>query len=168
MVYQVADPVGCQAIAETSTVKKHPLGRIVIGIDDGAVVAGLGAGEFIYLKGIGSTVVGSLVDYDQFLGTTALAPATGGIGPVAVAMSANVANQYGWYQIGGTAAVKAPNAAVVGAEVYMLAATPGSVDDADVANEQIVGAKFSTTTGTPGSGLALIQIQRPFHQGQID
>ena len=48
-----------------------------------------------------------------------------------------------------------------------LAATPGSVDDAQVNGEQILNAKVSTTTGTPSSGLALIQINRPFHQGQI-
>jgi hypothetical protein len=82
-------------------------------------------------------------------------------------MSANVANQYGWYQIGGVAAVKAPNAMVPGAEIYSLAATPGSVDDQQVNSEQIVNAKVTTTTGTPSSGLALIEINRPFHQGQV-
>jgi hypothetical protein len=45
-------------------------------------------------------------------------------------MSINVASQYGWYQIAGIAAVKAPNAMTVGADVFALAATPGSVDDA--------------------------------------
>lgn len=164
MAYVFADSVlGLPPIAETSTTQKWKMGDIRRGVDPT-----LGGGEFIYLKGVASTVVGSLVDYDQYLATTALAPATGGIGPVAVAMSANVALQWGWYQIGGTAAVKAPNAMTPGAEVYMLAATPGSVDDADVANEQIINAKVSTTTGTPSSGLAYIQINRPFHQGQID
>jgi hypothetical protein len=164
MAYQIlGSTVIPQLIADTSTTQKLPLGSMVEAVDPT-----YGVGEFIYLKGIGSTVVGSLVDYDQTLATTALSPATGGIGPVAVAMSANVANQFGWYQICGAAAVKAPNAMTPGAEVYMLAATPGSVDDADVANEQILNAKVSTTTGTPSTGLAIIQINRPFHQGQID
>lgn len=164
MAYTITDQlIGAQPIAETSTTQRHPLGTIILATDPT-----YGAGEFIYLKGIGSTVVGSLVDFDPYLATTALAPATGGIGPVAVAMSANVANQYGWYQVTGAAVVKAPNAMTPGAEVFMLAATPGSVDDADVANEQIVNAKVSTTTGTPGTGLAVITINRPFHQGQID
>lgn len=126
-----------------------------------------GSGEFIYLAGVASTVVGSLVTYDAYLGTTTLAPATGGSGPVAVAMSANVLGQFGWYQIQGTAAVKAPNAMVVGADVFMLAATPGSVDDAAVAGEQVLGAKVTSTTGTPSTGLALITINRPHLQGQI-
>ena len=164
MAYKVTGNVVVpQAIADTSTTAKMPLGSIVQAVDPT-----YGVGEFIYLKGVANTVVGSLVDYDQTLATTTLAPATGGIGPVAVAMSANVANQWGWYQITGAAAVKAPNAMTPGAEVFMLAATPGSVDDADVANEQIVNAKVSTTTGTPSSGLAIIQINRPFHQGQVD
>ena len=163
MAYKITDPlIGAQPIAVTDTTKNHQLGTIVRAED-----VSYGAGEFIYLQGIASTVVGSMVDYDSNLGVTALSPATGGLGQVAVAMSANVASQYGWYQIAGIAAVKAPNAMVVGAEVFSLAATPGSVDDAAVNCEQILKAKVSTTTGTPSSGLALIQINRPFQQGQI-
>lgn len=156
------DLAGFQPIAVTDTTQNHALGMLVRAVDPT-----YGFGEFVYLKGIASTVVGSLVDYDQYLATTALSPATGGTGSVAVAMSANVASQYGWYQIEGSAVVKAPNAMVVGAEVWMLAATPGSVDDAVVAGEQVLNAKVSTTTGTPAAGLAVIQINRPFHQGGI-
>lgn len=163
MAYVITENrLGQPYITSTDTVAKVPLGSIVRATDPT-----YGAGEFIYLKGVASTVVGSMVDYDPYLATTALSPATGGKGPVAVAMSANVASQYGWYQISGVAAVKAPNAMVAGAEVFSLAATPGSVDDAAVAGEQILGAAVSTTTGTPSSGLALIVINRPFHQGQI-
>lgn len=163
MAYTIQEPLaGYQPIAVTDTVQNHTLGTIVSANDPV-----YGGGEFIYLKGVASTVVGTMVDYDEYLGTTALSPATGGIGQVAVAMSANVANQYGWYQIQGSAVVRAPNAMVVGADVFSLAATPGSVDDAAVAGEQILNAKVSTTTGTPSTGLAVIQINRPFHQGQI-
>jgi len=165
MAYTFLDTIiGVQPIANTETViaPAHPLGTILRATDPV-----YGGGEFIYLKGVASTVVGSMVDYDTYLGTTALSPATGGTGPVAVAMSANVANQYGWYQIAGIAAVKAPNAMTPGAEVFSLAATPGSVDDAAVNGEQILNAKVSTTTGTPSAGLGLIEINRPFHQGQV-
>ena len=157
-----SNSLGWQSIADTSTTQKHKLGTIIPAVDP--IYLG---GEFIYLKGVASTVVGSLVTYDPYLATTTLAPATGGKGPVAVAMSANVASQYGWYQINGVAAVKAPNAMTPGAEVFMLAATPGSVDDAAVAGEQVLGAVVTTTTGTPSSGLALITISRPILQGQI-
>ena len=163
MAYTITTPLaGFQGIALTDTTQNHALGTIVQATDPT-----YGAGEFIYLKGIASTVVGSMVDYDSYLGTTALSPATGGVGPVAVAMSANVASQYGWYQITGIAAVKAPNAMVAGADVFSLAATPGSIDDAAVNGEQILNAKVTTTTGTPSTGLGLIEINRPFHQGQI-
>lgn len=163
MAYTITEQtMGLQPIAVTDTVQNHKLGTIVRAEDPT-----YGVGEFVYLKGVASTVVGSLVVFDQYLATTTLAPATGGKGPVAVAMSANVASQYGWYQICGTAAVKAPNAMTPGAEVFMLAATPGSVDDAQVNGEQVVNAVVSTTTGTPSTGLGLIQINRPFLQGQI-
>jgi len=92
-----------QPIADTSTTKKHPLGTIVRAKD-----STYGEGEFIYLLGVGSTVVGSLVTYNATTYQTALSPtnATTDSVPVAVAMSANVASQYGWYQIGGLAVVK--------------------------------------------------------------
>ena len=166
MAYTIMNQqLGCPAIADVHTagyVAAWKLGDIVKAVDPT-----YGVGEFIYLKGVASTEVGSLVTYDQTLATTTLAPATGGHGPVAVAMAATVADKYGWYQISGAAAVKAPNAMTPEAEVFMLAATPGSVDDAAVAGEQVLGAKVSTTTGTPSSGLAIIQINRPFLQGQI-
>lgn len=163
MAYVTTSPsLGNQAIAVTSTKQNGALGRVVQAIDPV-----YGAGEFIYLKGVVGTLVGSLVTYDQNLSTTALAPATGGKGPLAVAMSVNVASQYGWYQIMGAAAVLAPNAMVPGAGVFMLAATPGSVDDAQVNGAQVLGAVVSTTTGSPSAGLAIIQINRPFYQGQV-
>lgn len=165
MTYKLADSyIGAQQLTDTDTVQRHPLGMIVKGKDDGA----LGMGEFIYLKGVASTQVGTLVTYDPNLGTTTIVPATGShSGPCAVAMSANVLNQYGWYQIAGAAAVRAPNAMTPGSNVFMLAATPGSVDDAAVAGEQVLNAVVTTTTGTPSTGLAIITINRPFVQGQI-
>jgi hypothetical protein len=42
------------------------------------------------------------------------------------------------------------------------------VDDAVVNGEQILNARFVTSTGTPGTGFALIEINRPFHQGRTD
>lgn len=166
MTYRACEPYAVpQDINDTSTVQQCALGTKVRARDVDST--NYGEGEFIYLKGIGSTVVGSMVDYDQNLGVTALSPATGGFGPVAVAMSANGANQFGWYCVRGVVPVKAPNAMVVGAEIFSLAATPGSVDDAAVAGEQILNAKVTSTTGTPSAGLALIEIVYPFHQGQI-
>lgn len=171
MVYVISTPTLGRPKIELAQAASLSAGRSVPwkpGDIVNAVDPVYGAGEFIYLRGAPGTVVGSVVTYDQYLGTTALAPATGGIGQVAIAMSAaNTNSLYGWYQIQGTAVVKAPNAMVPGAEVFMLAATPGSVDDAPVAGEQILNAKVTANTGTPSAGLGLIQINRPFLQGQI-
>ena len=57
MAFALNSPViGAQALTETSTTQKHPLGTIVKGLDPT-----YGEGEFIYLKGIGSTTAGSVV-----------------------------------------------------------------------------------------------------------
>lgn len=104
MTYAVSSLAGAQPIANTETTAKHTLGTIVRANDPT-----YGEGEFIYLKGIGSTVVGSIVNYDDSY-TTALdtTAVSGAPRPLAVAMSANVASSYGWYQISGLAvAVKA-------------------------------------------------------------
>lgn len=99
--------IGGQAINETSTTQLHPLGAIIRATDN-ATSGNLGSGEFIYLLGVASTVVGSLVTYSATTFQTTLSPtnATSDGYPLAVAMSANVASQYGWYQIGGLAVIK--------------------------------------------------------------
>ncbi|QSQ14049.1 hypothetical protein [Myxococcus landrumensis] len=146
-----------QNFADTSTVQLAPLGTIRRGQDSTN-----GEGEFIYLKGVASTAVGDLVIYDQRAGTTTRTVA-GSRGPVAVAMSSNVANQYGWYQVGGAAVVKS-GAAVAGASVY-LTATAGTVDDAVVATDKLEGARYKTADGTPSAGLAVLQLSRPSANG---
>lgn len=118
-----------------------------------------GVGEFIYLKGVASTVLGSAVLYNPDDWSTSLLAAND-IGSVAIAMSANVANQGGWYQIKGKAIVKAGTVADNG-NVYSTA-TPGTLDDAVVAGDRIKNAKFASADGTPSAGLAEIEIDRPF------
>lgn len=98
--------IGYQAIAETSTTKNHDLGTIVTATDPT-----YGEGEFIYLQGVGSTVVGSIVEYDTSFVTGLSTIAVEEPRPLAVAMSANIASQYGWYQIAGQA-VMAKSSAV--------------------------------------------------------
>lgn len=73
-----------------------PLGTIVRGHDPT-----FGEGEFIYLKGVASTVVGSIVEYDTSFSTGLSTIAVEEPRPLAVAMSACVASEYGWYQISG-------------------------------------------------------------------
>ena len=117
MAYQVTDTViGAQAIATNSTTQNHPLGTIVRAKDPT-----YGEGEFIYLKGVASTVVGSIVEYNTSyqtgLETTALAKPQ----PNAVAMSACVASEFGWYQISGNAVVTKANTVSFAADAPLAA-----------------------------------------------
>jgi hypothetical protein len=146
---------GWQAIATTETSQKHPLGTIVKAADPT-----YGSGEFVYLKGVASTVVGSVVVYNMDDGSTALAAANA-VGPVATAMSVNVANQYGWYQIGGKGVAKVLASFADNADCY-LTSTAGSIDDADVAGDYITGMKGASAIDTPSTGLAEVEMWRPF------
>ena len=155
MAWQIISPViGYQRIDETSTTKKHPLGTIVQAKD-----ATYGVGEFIYLQGIGSTVVGSWVTYNVSPGVTALL-VPNAIGPVAVAMSANVASQYGWYQISGDAIARAADVADSG-KVYIDTAA-GVCDDAVVAGNKVFNATWASDEDTGSPTRAYVQVNRPF------
>jgi hypothetical protein len=146
-----------QPIAETSTTQKHSLGRIIQAVDKATTAYGVG--EFIYLKGAASVAVGTVVTYNaDDYSTTRLA--ANAIGPVAVAMSACVADQYGWFQIQGKAVVLAGTVADNG-NVYATA-TAGTVDDAVVAGDRVKRAKFASADGTPVAGQAECEIDRPF------
>jgi hypothetical protein len=156
MAYEIVNPiVGTQPIADTSTTQNNVLGMIVQATDPT-----LGAGTFVYLQGLAATAVGSWVTYNASDNTTALLAANA-IGPVATAMSANVASQYGWYQIEGKAVGKALASYADNGLVYATA-TAGSVDDAVVAGDRVKLAKGASAVGTPSSGLAYFEIQRPF------
>ena len=133
-----------QAIDETSTVQKNPLG-LVIQARDRSTTTDYGNASFIYLKGVASTVVGSVVTYDED-SQTALITANA-VGPVAVAMSINVAGpNYGWYQRSGIAYMAADTCA---ADVLLyIDATDGRVDDAVVAGDAILTATSLTAASS--------------------
>jgi hypothetical protein len=147
-----------QAIADTSTTKKLPLGTIVHAEDET-----YGAGEFIYLLGVASTAVASWVRYLPDDYSTALLVA-GHRGSVAIAMSANVASQYGWYQIRGKAVGKVLAAFADNGAVYATS-TAGSIDDAVVGGDLVKNALGASAIDTPSTGLAEIEIDRPFMDG---
>ena len=155
MTYFVTNPrIGMQPIAETSTVQNHALGTRVQAFDSTYLV-----GEFIYMKGLAATAVGEWVTFNQDDNSTALLAANA-IGPVAVSMSANVADQYGWYQVYGKAVGKALALFADNANVYATS-TAGSVDDAVVAGDRVKSAKGASAVGTPSAGLAEFEIQYP-------
>lgn len=153
----IENRLGQTLIGSVDTVEKVPVGTIVRAADPV-----YGAGEFIYLKGVASTILGSFVVYDTIGATTLTTAATKG--PAAVAMAATVASTWGWYQITGTAIVDAGTVADNG-DVYSTG-TPGEVDDAVVDGDLIHLARFASANGTPSAGLALCEINRPY-QDQI-
>ena len=146
----ISPTIGFPAIDATETTQLVPLGTRIR-----ARHATYGEGEFIYLPGVASTVVGSVVLFSPDNYATSLATAND-VGKLAVAMSANVANQYGWYQIYGKGAAKVLTGFVDNADCY-LTATAGSVDDADVAGDYIRGMKGASAIDTPSTGLAEVE-----------
>lgn len=157
-----------QAIADTSATQKLPLGTICRAFDDTTY----GSGEFIYLKGVASTVVGSWVTWDGATAgsptyQTVLAPSTAGLAqPLAVSMSANVASQFGWYQIRGQAVAATNGTLAAGPGPVYLAGT-GQVTSTQANGKQVLNARNCTATGTPAANQAVIQIMDPIAQGQI-
>ena len=147
-----------QAIADTSTTQLLPLGTRIQAVDTASTAYGVG--EFIYLKGVASTVVGSVVTYAQDDHSTALLVANA-IGPVATAMSICVANEFGWYQIYGKAVGKGLASLADDANIYGTA-TAGSVDDAIVAGDRVQNAKTASALDTPSTGLVELEIYYPF------
>lgn len=162
MAYTILNgQLGMQKIAETvltaATTMPKPwkYGDIVRAVDPD-----YGVGEFIYLKGVASTAIGSWVTYnlDDFSTTLLVANA---IGPVAVAMSANVASQSGWYQISGKA-IGLCLAGYVDNALVWGTATPGSVDDAVVDGDMVHLAKGASAIGVPSGSFAEFEISRPY------
>lgn len=160
----VENQLGIQPIATTSTTANHALGKIVRADDPT-----FGEGEFIYLLGVASTVVGSTVTYNATTYQTTLSPNTANNeGPQAVAMSANGAAAYGWYQIGGLAVVKKTAVQVLpGAKIYQ-SGTAGRWMPTSASGKQILGARAANlTTVTSTVSTITVLVNRPSAQGQI-
>jgi hypothetical protein len=156
MAYSIVrGPVGAQPIATTSTVKNHPLGTIVQAKDPT-----YGQAEFIYLAGVTSTVAGSWVTYD-IDGATALLAASA-VGPVAIAMSANVGSSYGWYMIHGkhSAALCWASLSLASNAILYATASAGTVDDAVVSGDKVRRAKVDEAKATAVATVA-VEIYRP-------
>lgn len=152
MAYNWTDTVaGLPPVTDTDTVQK-----VAIGTRCKAFDSTFGEAEFIYLPGVASTIVGSVVAFDTKAQTTTLTVAATR-GPVAVAMAANVAGQFGWYQISGSAVVATAGGVVAGTPAYSTA-TAGKVDDAVTAGSLIDGMVFKLDA-FPGAGFAVVQME---------
>lgn len=164
MTYAITDPiVGTQAIADTSTVANHPLGMVVRAKDPT-----YGEGEFIYLLGVASTVVGSVVTYDASTYQTVLSAVGGNIPrSVAFSMSANVAAQYGWYQIGGIAVAKKTCTISLAAGAAVGVLTTGLIAGTGSGKEIQGAAVAAVASATAGRTTVQVMINRPVKQGRI-
>lgn len=139
------------------------LGQIVKAVDPV-----YGEGEFILLKGVPGTVVGSCVIWDGVFATT-LAPATAmQARPVAFAMSANnLATTFGWYQVGGIVQALKDTAAAVNANVPVGVVSAGAIGNIG-AGLEILGARSVNTAQVLAATTVLpIQVNRPHLQGAI-
>ena len=128
-----------------------------------------GEGEFILLLGVAGTEVGSVVKYNATTYQTALAVNTAVQDvPVAVAMSANLAGTFGWYQIAGNAVIKKTAVAVTPQVTLFLSATAGRVKVLASAGLQVVAARsanLATIAATVST--VTVTINRPHLQSQI-
>lgn len=133
---------GGPRLMETDTTQNFPFGTLVRGYDPIH-----GAGEFIYLLGVASTVAGDLVTYNSLTGVTTRGAATANdASPIAFALAPTVAALYGWYQISGAAYANNNGTAAAGNAFTKATAQVGS---AAVAGTQILGgAKILVANGT--------------------
>ena len=126
-----------------------------------------GEGEFIMLLGVASTVVGSLVTYNATTYQTTLSANTANQAtPVAVAMAANTAGLFGWYQIGGLAVIKKTAVATNAQVPVYQSATVGRIMATAASGKQVLGAR-SANLATVASTVStvIVSINRPHLQG---
>jgi hypothetical protein len=147
---------GLPPIASFDTLDSRYLGYRVVGFDPDR-----GYGEFIYLKGVASTAIGSWVTIFPDDWTTALLVANA-IGDVGIAMSANiVATTGGWYQIYGKASGLALTAFADNGRCYATA-TAGSIDDA-VVDGDLVHKALGASAVNETTLLADFEIHYPYN-----
>ena len=177
MAYSFVEPIaGLLQIAETdagvtmangsSAIPTPPatLGTIVRAFDPT-----YGEGEFILLLGVAATEVGLIVKYNATTYQTVVVTNTAVQDvPVAVAMSANLAGTFGWYQIAGNAVIKKTAVAVTPQVTVFLSATAGRVKVLASAGLQVVAARSANlATIASGTSTVTVTINRPHLQSQI-
>ena len=150
----------------TSAIPTPPntLGQVVRAFDPT-----YGEGEFIMLVGVASTVVGSLVTYNATTYQTALSANTANQAtPVAVAMAANTAGLFGWYQIGGLAVVKKTAVATNAQVAVYQSATVGRVMATPASGKQVLGARSANLANVASTvSTVIVSINRPHLQGAV-
>jgi hypothetical protein len=143
---------------DLSAARTIQVGTIARGFD-----ATKGGGEFIYLPGVASCAIGSLVTWNPIDKTTTLVPNTAKLGyPVAVSMTANTTTtSYSWYQISGAAAILKTAVVIAKLSRLSISGTAGSVLAASTAGKFVMGAVAANSTVSAGTFTTAL-INRPF------
>jgi hypothetical protein len=163
---QIAQTDAGETTAGGTTIPTGPnkLGMIVRAFDPT-----YGEGEFILLKGVASTTVGSLVIWDGTTYATTLCAVTANQArPVAVSMAANTsASVYSWYQIAGTAVAARTTGVKLSPTVAIGVTSVGKVS-ASATGKEVLGAR-SANAATVASATATVTVvlNRPHLQGRI-
>jgi hypothetical protein len=136
---------------DVHTTKRHRLGTRKRDIE---------GNEFVYLKGVGSTVAGDVVCFDENYETTRALQAT--IGRIGVAKAAvDATTKFGFYQIWGKATlVKVLTSFAADQAGVYTTSTAGSVDDSGAGAEEFI---FGMTGRTAiSSGTATMELNYPW------
>lgn len=139
-MYLTGAPLGSVGVpGQVDSDARNAIGQRAFGVDALGNTA-----EFIYLKGVASTIVGSVVTFDE-AGVTALLGA-GAVGLLAVALGiVDAATKFGWYGIAGTfptdVVANCADNARLGRET-----TDGKVGDGAAAGDTIYGAVSRAAT----------------------
>ena len=138
--------------------QKLPACTVVQGTDAVGAFA-----EYIYLQGVASTIVGSVVTFDEAGVTTLLAASA--IGPVAVALAiVDATTEWGWYGLTGTfptdVVANCADNKYIGRET-----TDGKVGDGFATGDMIVGAMSRAATTT--AAVVNCQFSRGFVTDQL-
>lgn len=153
--YKAVEPIGVGDLYAVDSSQKWPLGTTCKGYS-----ATHGFAEFIYLKGVASTAIGSVVTYDE-AGVSTLLVANAQ-GPIAVSLAANTAaTTYSWYCIRGKIDAACASSSADNADVGYESAA-GTIGDGRAAGDGIANAMSRSATDTPSTGLCWLQINYPY------
>lgn len=140
---------------DVHTSARNPLGTRAMGSDKT---------EYIYLKGVASTAIGSWVVYDELFETILLDTDLVDQGDVAIASAAVVASNWGWYAIKGASVQGLALTALGDNAIVFATSTGGSIDDTDTGVGYVHGA-LSRSVVNETTFLATFQISYPFLSG---
>ena len=119
--------------------------------------------EYVYCKSVASVVAGDWVSFDEvYQLVRAVADGKGRIG---VAMAAIVADTWGWVQVYGKNIIAKALTAFADNGVIYLTSTAGSIDDADVAGDLVLGAMGRSAVS---GGVITCELNYPFVNDSAD